>query len=944
MIGEKVSHYRIIEKLGGGGMGIIYKAQDLKLDRFVALKFLPPAFSMNEDFKQSIIEEAKIAATLDHPNICTIHEVGETEDEQIFIAMSYYEGETLKKKIQNNSIDKNDIESIVLQIAKGLEQAHENGIVHRDIKPENIFITRQNEVKILDFGVAKIAGDFSVMDADKVKGTIAYMSPEQISGQATDHRTDIWAFGVLLYELITGKKPFSSQYEQSALFSIMNDEPDLSIILDITELHYLNEIVAKCLKKKKEDRFQSVSEIFAHIINAQPQFSIDNVFLKNIKSRKIFESIRLIVLSISIIIIIAGSLFIFYPKSISMDSLDYILVSDFENKTNNKLFDYALSEAIAISLRQSPHLKILPRSRVNKSLSLMNMKTNSKIDENTAIKIAMREETPFIIAGVIEKIEANYVLTASIINVKTAEKVRIHIEEVESTEEILEGIDNLAVKIRDDLGESKKSISKFSVSLPNVTTPSIEALDLYSRGTYYESIGKYSEAIVLKEKALSFDSTFVVAISDLSYDHYKAGNLERANYYHTKILPLVNRVSEREKLSILVVYYGPTFEMDFQKCYESLQKWVLLYPNDALGYAQLGHFSMFTGDFRTAYESNKKAMDMEPSYAGTSFNNTGFAHAMEGDPDIAIEYFKKSKNLRPDYIDIDIYIARALWMKSELDSAISILDLILSKTRGIEKAKVHVVLGSIYYSSGQLELAIKEYDKGIRVCSQLDRSDFEAYFHYLKAEVLLAANDRINYNKEMKLVVKQSRSPFIELALAGISYSKIGEEKKTISVLNKLKDIETYDPHFTKRQNSYINYIQANIAGYRGNYKKALEHLVAVVKLYCGDPIYLMAQKEIANYTSYFDPKTSVQLYYDLLNTKGEIFTGYLPSNRKSGDWIGKIWYESHYELGLSLLKIGDTNSAKTYLTRNSTLWERASKKFIKNNSLIEITKKLEAN
>ncbi len=198
MIGEIVSHYKILEKIGGGGMGIVYKAQDLKLDRFVALKFLPPVYSMNEDFKQSIIEEAKIAATLDHPNICTIYEVGETEDEQIFISMSYYEGETLRDKLKNKTIDQNDIESIILQIAKGLEEAHNNGIIHRDIKPENIFITKHNEVKILDFGVAKIDGDYSVIDTEKVKGTIAYMSPEQISGKQIDHRTDIWAFGVLL--------------------------------------------------------------------------------------------------------------------------------------------------------------------------------------------------------------------------------------------------------------------------------------------------------------------------------------------------------------------------------------------------------------------------------------------------------------------------------------------------------------------------------------------------------------------------------------------------------------------------------------------------------------------------------------------------------------------------------------------------------------------------
>ena len=226
MIGKTVSHYKILQKLGEGGMGVVYKAQDTKLDRFVALKFLPPHVSADEEEMKRFIHEAKAASKLDHNNICTVYEVDETEDGQMFIAMACYEGEILKRKIRKGPFKIDETLNIAIQVSEGLKKAHKKGIVHRDIKPANIFLTAEGVVKILDFGLAKFSGRTKLTKTGTTLGTVAYMSPEQTRGENVDHRTDIWSLGVIIYEMITGQLPFKGDYEQAIVFSILNEEPE----------------------------------------------------------------------------------------------------------------------------------------------------------------------------------------------------------------------------------------------------------------------------------------------------------------------------------------------------------------------------------------------------------------------------------------------------------------------------------------------------------------------------------------------------------------------------------------------------------------------------------------------------------------------------------------------------------------------------------------------
>jgi len=266
MIGKTISHYKVLEKLGGGGMGVVYKAQDIKLDRTVALKFLPPHLLADKESEKRFISEAKAASSFDHPNICTIHDIGKTDDDQLFIVMGYYDGETLKKKIERGPFKIEKAIDIVSQVAEGLKKAHKKGIVHRDIKPANIFITNDGIVKILDFGLAKVSAQTQLTTMGTTMGTVAYMSPEQTKGERVDHRTDIWSLGVMFYEMLTGEIPFKGDYEQAIIYSILNEEPTLLLNLRTDIPKKLQDIVQKAISKNVDERFQSVDELLKELI------------------------------------------------------------------------------------------------------------------------------------------------------------------------------------------------------------------------------------------------------------------------------------------------------------------------------------------------------------------------------------------------------------------------------------------------------------------------------------------------------------------------------------------------------------------------------------------------------------------------------------------------------------------------------------------------------
>ncbi len=345
MVGKTISHYKILEKLGEGGMGVVYKAEDTKLKRFVALKFLPPEFSRDSEAKERFIHEAQAASALEHNNICNIHEIDETEQGQLFIVMACYEGESLKQKIKRGPLKLKEVLNIAIQVAQGLAKAHEKGIVHRDIKPANVHITNDGVIKILDFGLAKLGDRSKLTKEGTTLGTVAYMSPEQALGEEVDSRTDIWSFGVVLYEKITGQIPFKGEYEQAMVYSIINENPEPMTALRTGVPMEFERITNKALAKNADERYQSAGDLLVDLKNLKRNLESSSSILPLKATEKSARKKLMMRIAIPIVVVLAlvlGFLLLrpyLSRKHTKIEPISVAVIS-FENHTGDKKYDH----------------------------------------------------------------------------------------------------------------------------------------------------------------------------------------------------------------------------------------------------------------------------------------------------------------------------------------------------------------------------------------------------------------------------------------------------------------------------------------------------------------------------------------------------------------------------------------------------------------------------
>src|ERR1051326_3034512 len=475
MIGQTVSHYKILEKLGEGGMGVVYKAEDTKLRRSVALKFLPPGMTRDENARRRFIHEAQAASSLDHPNIAVVHEIDETEDGQSFICMAYYQGESLKQKIERGPLDIAQAIEYAVQVADGLQRAQDAGIIHRDIKPANIMITSQGAVKIVDFGIAKLSGQTHSTATGLQAGTAAYMSPEQVLGHAVDHRTDLFSLGVVLYEMVTGKRPFEGDHERALFYAIVNATPLPPSRLRAGVPRDLEGIIRNLLQKDPAQRYQSAAAVrndlnLLRLGIPVPTPSRIRRMAGAMKSHKVIVAVVVVALAAAIVIV---SSIRPRPQFTLADS-DFVLVADVGNHTSDKIFDHSLTEAIKVALRQSPHVTLLSSERIANALERMQLSKNSRLDESTAVSLARREGARVVIAGGIDPLGTGYSLSWKIVDVLTGEVLSVIHREVPRIENILGEMDRISEEIRNRLGENLRDISKDAMPLDKVTTPSLE--------------------------------------------------------------------------------------------------------------------------------------------------------------------------------------------------------------------------------------------------------------------------------------------------------------------------------------------------------------------------------------------------------------------------------------------------------------------------------------
>jgi serine/threonine protein kinase/Tfp pilus assembly protein PilF len=649
-----VSHYRILEKLGGGGLGVVYKAEDTRLHRFVALKFLSGEAALHRDSLERFRREAEAASALNHPNICTIYDFGE-EQGQAFIAMEFLDGKMLKDCIAGRPLPLAQVLDWGVQIADALNTAHSKGIVHRDIKPANIFVTERGHAKILDFGLARMtapAPSASQVAAQEtltslqlpeehlltrpgtVMGTVAYMSPEQVRGEELDARTDIFSFGIVLYEMATGQMAFQGNTSGVISEAILNRAPlPLRRLVSYQGLE-LERIVTKALQKDRNLRYQSAADLLEDLRNYRGEINATRSSAPNFSgkltnfSRKLLTPTpgsprprwkRFLAAAVLLILLVGGGVYRHSTHVTTLTDKDTVVLADFSNSTGDSVFDDTLKQALATELQESPFLSILPDRSVRETLKLMGHSPEERLTADVAQEICQRSGSEAVIAGSIASLGSEYVLGLNAEACPSGAKIAMRQERAAKKEEVLDALDHATTSLRKNLGESLSSIQKFDTPLVQATTPSLEALKSYSLGIKTFTEKGDTAAIPFFQRAIDLDPNFALAYTGLAvaYGNLRETDLAKENYQ--KAYDLRSRVSVREDYVISAYYYNDVTG-ELEKANQTYELFSQAYPRAWTPHNNLGSNFASLGQWEKGLTETLEANRLNPD-SGIPYGN-----------------------------------------------------------------------------------------------------------------------------------------------------------------------------------------------------------------------------------------------------------------------------------------------------------------------------------